>query len=235
VIAHRGASGGHPENTLLAFEQAVAQGADALELDVRATADGIPVVMHDTTVDRTTNGRGPVAGLSLVEIRRLYAGAGELVPTLEEVLTRFGQTPLLIEIKNPRVGPAVVELIQRHGAEARVLLGSFHLAALRPARKAGLATAPSRIEVGAAWAASRLWLPGWPGAYRAFSVPEKDGMMRVVDARFLRLAARLRKPVHVWTVNDPGDAARLWNLGVCGIVTDYPRRMKEGSIVGFQC
>ena len=230
MIAHRGASGGHPENTLLAFERALTQGADALEFDVRATADGVPVVIHDATVDRTTNGRGPVAAFSLADIRRLYAGAGELVPTLDEVLARFSQTPLLIEIKEPRATTAVVELIRRHGAESAVLLGSFHLAALRPARRARLATIASRLETGAAWGASRLWLPGWPGAYRAFSVPERDGMVHVVDPRFLRLAARLGKPVHVWTVNDPADAARLWKLGACGMVTDYPGRLKQGNL-----
>jgi len=119
VIAHRGASGQYPENTLLAFAKAREQGADALELDVRVTADGVPIVLHDPTLERTTNGVGMAARLSWTEVRRVDAGRGERIPTLAEVLAGFPTTPLLVEIKEPEAGPAALDVLRRHRAADR--------------------------------------------------------------------------------------------------------------------
>jgi len=226
VIAHRGASGQYPENTLLAFAKAREQGADALELDVRVTADGVPIVLHDPTLERTTNGVGMAARLSWTEVRRVDAGRGERIPTLAEVLAGFPTTPLLVEIKEPEAGPAALDVLRRHRAADRVLLGAFQRAALTPFRGTEFARSPVRPEVALFWAGSRL---GWRvgiGSCRAFSVPEYSGRLRVVDPRFLGAARRAGLPVHVWTVDDPATAGRLRALGVCGIITNYPGRMK---------
>lgn len=226
VIAHRGASGQYPENTLLAFAKGLEQGADAIELDVRVTADGVPIVLHDPTLERTTNGAGAAARLPLTEVRRADAGRGERVPTLAEVLDRFPTTPLLVEIKEARAARATLAVLRQHRAERRVLLGAFRRAALSPFFGTEFARSPVRVEVALFWAASRLGFHHG-GPYRAFSVPERSGRLRVVDRRFLAAARRARIAVHVWTVDDPSEATRLRALGVCGIITNYPERMRR--------
>lgn len=225
VIAHRGASGQSPENTLLAFRKALEQRADALELDVRLTKDGIPVVIHDPTVERTTDGTGMVGDMTLAAISELNAGCGESIPTLAEVLEEIQGTPIMVEIKETWAGQAVVAAIRAAGAGDRVLVGSFESAPLRAVRAAGLRTMASRPETGRFWLATRLgWAP--PGdRYQAFSLPEYRGRIRVVDSRFVRLARQKGRPVHVWTVDDVETARRLRSLGVAGILTNYPDRM----------
>jgi glycerophosphoryl diester phosphodiesterase len=229
VIAHRGASGRFPENTLLAFREAVAAGADAIELDVHLCGDGVPVVIHDDTVERTTDGRGLVHEMRLDVLRRLDAGAGETVPTLAEVFEVFPDLPVIVEIKHPAASGPVLEVLRRMGCSGRVLVGSFHHSSLRVFRGARIATSASRRDSAVFWAASRT---GWikpPGPYRAFTVPEYSNNLRVVDRRFTRLAERAGKPVHVWTVDDQDDARRLWDLGVAGVITNFPRRMHPGG------
>jgi glycerophosphoryl diester phosphodiesterase len=226
IIAHRGASGEYPENTLLAFERALAQGADAIELDVRVTADGAPVVLHDPRLERTTTGTGLVARLSLAEVRRADAGRGEPVPTLADVLERFPETPLLVEVKEPHAARATLAVLRAHRAGGRVLMGAFRRAALRPFFGTEFTRSPARVEVAVFWAGSRLGLSWGIGSSRAFSVPEYSGGLRVVDGRFVRAARRKGVPVHVWTVDDPAQAARLHGLGVCGIITNFPERMR---------
>lgn len=227
VIAHRGASGQYPENTLLAFRKSLEQGADAIELDVRVTSDGVPIVLHDPTLDRTTNGTGAAAQLGLTAVRRVDAGAGERIPTLADVLQGFPGTPLLVEIKEARAARPVLAVLRAHRAERRVLLGAFGWAALRPFFGTEFARSPVRVEVALFWAGSRVGLRLGSGSYRAFSVPERSGRLRVTDHRFLASARRAGLPVHVWTVDDPSQAARLRGLGVCGIITNYPERMRR--------
>ena len=226
IIAHRGASGQYPENTLLAFAQAKEQGADALELDVRITSDGVPIVLHDPTLERTTNGAGAVARLLLADVRRVDAGRGERVPTLAEVLETFPTTPLLVEIKEPEAGPAALAVLREHRAADRVLVGAFQRAALAAFRGTEFARSPARPEVALFWAGSRLGVSVGRGSCRAFSVSEYSGRLRVVDRRFLAAARRAGLPVHVWTVDDPVTAGRLRALGVCGIITNYPERIR---------
>jgi glycerophosphoryl diester phosphodiesterase len=225
VIGHRGASGDYPENTVLAFERAVEQGADALELDVRLTRDGAVVVIHDATLDRSTDGEGPVRDRTLSELRALDAGAGQPVPTLDEVLERFGDTPLILELKESEVADAARRCLVRHRAMDRVLVGSFEAGALRPFGKPTSHRAASRRETALAWALSRVGLP-LPGSCEAFTVPERHGAVRVVDGRFVAAARRAGRPVHAWTVNDVEQARRLRAVGVCGIITNYPARMR---------
>ncbi len=225
VIAHRGASGAYPENTLLAFAQGLEHGADAIELDVRVTADGVPIVLHDATLDRTTDRTGMVAGLTLREVRQAVAGAGERVPTLAEVLERFPTTPLLVELKEPGAAPAALAALRDQHAEGRVLLGAFQRAALRHFVGTEFPHSAARIQVGWFWTCARVGLARRAG-FGAFSVPEYWRALHVVDPAFLAAARRLGLPVHVWTVDDPTAAARLRALGVCGIITNFPERMR---------
>ncbi len=227
IIAHRGASGGFPENTMLAFRRGLAEGADALEFDVRLTADGVAVVIHDPTVDRTTNGSGPVGQLQLAELTCLDAGSGERVPTVSEVLESFPDTPLIIEVKEARASAELARVLLRQGASGRVLVGSFDHRALRPFGAPTFGRAASRIETALFWAGSRI-NAGLAGArYSAFTVPERHGNLTVVDRRFVRAAGRRGKPVHVWTVDRISEAERLRTIGVAGLITNFPARMRD--------
>ncbi|NIM51359.1 MAG: glycerophosphodiester phosphodiesterase [Gemmatimonadales bacterium] len=226
LIGHRGASGECPENTLLAFDRALEQGADALELDVRATADGVPVVIHDPTVDRTTSGTGEVRAYTLDRLRSLDAGQGERVPTLAEVLERYPSTPIIVEIKDRAASAPVAQALTQREASGRVLLGSFDHAALRPFVPPAYARSASRRETTVFWVASRAHLAPAGSAYGAFTVPEHHRRLKVVDGAFVWAARRRGKPVHVWTVDDPADARRLRSLGVAGIITNFPARMR---------
>lgn len=213
---------------MLAFARALEQGADGLELDVQVTAEGVPVVIHDESLDRTTNGHGRVSAVSLERLRTLNAGSGERVPTLSEVLDGFPTTPMIVEIKDGRGALAVRRALMEHRAMGRVVVGALKHSALRPFGRDCFRCA-SRRDAAWFWAASRLGAPRWHGDYVAFSVPEWYGWLRVVDGAFTRLAGRMAKPVHVWTVDDPAQCRRLRALGVCGIITNFPRRMRQLS------
>ena len=227
IIAHRGASGEFPENTLLAFEQALLQGADAVELDVRVTADGIPVVIHDGTVDRTTNGQGNVRDFSARALAGFDAGSGERIPTVEQVLESFPQVPLIIELKEAAAVHPLLEALRKHNAAQRVLIGSFLHTALTAIPREQFHRAASRIEVLVYWLASRVRAALRRRPYEGFTVPVSYRGTTVVDRMFVTAAAKRGMPVHVWTVDSPALAHRLREFGVAGIITNYPRRMQE--------
>ena len=230
LIAHRGASGTHPENTMLAFEQGLSLGADAIELDVRLTADGVLVVIHDRDLDRTTDGSGPVGSFTAEQLGQFDAGSGERIPSLDSVLARFPSTPLILELKETQVARPVMELLRRHGAAQRVLVGSFEPGALAPFDVPGFYRAASRRETTAFWLGSRLgWAPRGR-SYQAFTVPVQHGKVTVVDEPFTRWAMRRAKPVHVWTVDYKTEAQRLRTMGVQGIITNFPERMRELTV-----
>jgi glycerophosphoryl diester phosphodiesterase len=180
----------------------------------------VVVVHHDALLDRTTHATGPLARRTAVEL------AGLDVPTLREVLERYPQTPLIIELKEASadLARAVVDEVRRAGAVDRVCLGSFSVRALAAARtyEHRLATSASRMEVRIAL--YRSWVGLSPGrvAYRAFQVPETSGSTRVVSPRFVRLAHRAGLTVQVWTVDEPDDMRRLLGWGVDGIISDRP-------------
>ena len=227
VIAHRGASGDFPENTLLAFRQALLAGADALEFDVRTTRDGVPVVIHDAMVNRTTDGAGLVVDMELGQLRGLDVGAGEPIPTLAEVLDSFVGVPMIMEVKVEAAAEPALTEISRRQLQSHLLVGSFEHKALRPFQRARWPTTASRRQTALFWAGSRVGARIRAGPYVAFSVPEYSGHVHVVDPRFTAMAARAGLPVHVWTVDDTGTAARLRRTGVAGIVTNFPERMGE--------
>ena len=233
-IAHRGASADAPENTLVAFALAAAQGADGIEFDVHLSADGVPVVIHNASLDATTDGHGPVAALTLAELAQLDAGAhfpafaGERIPTLEQVLQQAAPNLLLnIELKDWHLQDrglerAVITLVERYAAAGRVWLSSFNPFALRRARR----RAP-HIPLGLLYAPDlplplrRAWLaPLVPHQARH---PEHT----MVDARYMAWARRRGYRVHTWTVDDPQEMRRLIGLGVDGIITNTPRVLRD--------
>jgi glycerophosphoryl diester phosphodiesterase len=226
VIAHRGASGTCPENTLVAFARAAALGAHMIELDVQLTSDGEVVVMHDWTLERTTDGAGAVRERTLAEIRRLDAGAwfgpafrGTRVPTLAEVLAAVA-LPVNIELKpvgNDGLEARALAVVESAGALARVVFSSFDAGALERVRAL---TARATLAV--------LWDAG--------PVSEAVARARRVGARALHLRKELTTPdalamanaaglpVRAWTVNELGEMDRLVAAGVEGVFTDFPER-----------
>jgi len=226
VIAHRGASGTCPENTLAAFRRAEALGAHMIELDVQLTRDREVVVLHDDTLERTTDGRGILGRWTLAEVRRLDAGswfapefAGESVPTLAEVLEAV-RLPMNVELKadgSPGLADRALAVVEEAGALGRVVFSSFDPSALLRLR--GL-TADAGLGV--------LWA-------RRGLAPAIDFAKRVA-ARGLHLRKTLASPeslaaareaglvVRVWTVNEPREFAPLQAAGASGVFTDYPER-----------
>ncbi|MGH7511756.1 MAG: glycerophosphodiester phosphodiesterase [Gemmatimonadales bacterium] len=237
VIAHRGASTYAPENTLAAFELAVSQGADAFELDVRLTRDGAAVVIHDDTLDRTTDLSGPVRARTLAELRladaghRLSPDGGHSfpfrhkdvrIPTLAEVLWAFPAMPVMIEVKEPEVQEAVRRVLLEGEAVERCVLASEQLGALELFREAPFARGAAGPEISALYRGALLRRPPRERGYRLLSVPLKWHGLPVPTRAFVRSARALGAPVHVWTVNDAATARRLWARGVAGIVTNVP-------------
>jgi glycerophosphoryl diester phosphodiesterase len=220
---------------MAAFEKAVEFGADAIELDTHLSADGVPVVIHDFTVDGTTDGSGRVQEMTLDQLHRLDAGshfgaafAGERIPILEEVLKAFGNR-LLINIELKSISPrdnglerAVIALVEQHGLESRVLFSSFNPFSLRRAKK----IAP-HIQVGLLYAPnlpiplSRAWLA--PLFLHEARHPEHT----MVDAHYMARARRRGHRVNAWTVDDPDEMRRLIGLGVSGIITNVPDVLRK--------
>jgi glycerophosphoryl diester phosphodiesterase len=223
VFAHRGGAALRPENTIAAFDHAQLLGADGIELDVHLSRDGVAVVHHDHTLERTTPLRGAIADQTA---EQLEAGA---VPTLAQVLARYPVARIIIELKvdGAELAHAVVAAVRAARAEARVCIGSFWLPALRAVRAVApeLATSAAREEV--RWALYRSWCR-WPSrdsAYSGYQVPERSGATRVVSPRFISDAHRAGLGVQVWTVDDPADAQRLLEWGADAIITNRPDLM----------
>jgi glycerophosphoryl diester phosphodiesterase len=242
VYAHRGGSALRPENTIEAFDNGLALGADGLEFDVRLTRDGAVAVHHDATLERTTNGRGPIAACAAGDLAGLdagywfkptdaghdfpYRGRGVCVPLLADVLARYPAVPLIIELKQhlPELAHRTIDAVRAAGALDRVALGSFSWRALRAARayEPRVATGASREET--RLALYRSWI-GWPirrAPFREFQVPETSGPTRIVSRRFIRHAHAAGLPVKVWTVDDAEDMRRLLDWGADAIITDRP-------------
>lgn len=243
LFAHRGGSGIAPENTVHAFDAAIALGVDGLELDVRFSRDGVVVVHHDASLARTTDVADPVASLTADELARVdaarhfrpaadlaglfpFAGRGIGVPRLSEVLARYRDTRIIIELKlnEPALAEAVIGLVRTADADDRVCLGSFGRRVLQAARARAphLATSAAREEV--RWALYRSWIH-WPVrrvAYSGYQVPETAGATRVVSRRFVDYAHAAGLGVQVWTVDDIADARRLLDWGVDALISDRP-------------
>ncbi len=231
IFAHRGASAHAPENTIASFELALAQQADAIELDVKLSADGYVIVHHDPTVDRTTDGKGKIKDLTLAELKKLDAGSffsqkfrGEKIPTLEEVFETVGKhTFINVELTNYKTpGDNLVEavcmLVKKHQMQKRIIFSSFLASNLSKARSylpdvpGGLLALNGLLG---SWARSFGFVFG---KYQALHPYLTDTTQQEV-ARVHRLNRR----IHVWTVNKEEDMRRLFGWGVDGIFTDDPQ------------
>jgi len=243
AFAHRGGGKLWPENTMVAFQGAVQLGCRYLETDLRTTRDGVLVTIHDETLDRISDGSGPVHALTLTELKRLDAGyrfspdGGQTfpfrgkevtVPTLAEVVQAFPDICLNLEIKQkePSLVEALVTFIEEQDAHDRILVGSFHDRMLKEFRRrtgGRVATSAARWEARLFWLASRLGLTRFLRLpYDALQVPPRQGPLPVVDRRFVQAAHRLGIQVHVWTVDESEEMRRLLNLGVDGLMSDRP-------------
>lgn len=244
VHAHAGGDHLNPGNTMQAFAHAVALGVDVLELDTQITADGQIVVIHDDTVDRTTDGSGRVDAFTLAELQQLdagydwrppggadgdfpYRGQGLTVPTLAEVLAAFPTVGVNLDMKalDPRVPAATCDVVRAAGREATVMVASFHDANLRAFRELcpDVATSAGPDEVRAFYVFNLLGLGRWTApAADAFQVPVREGSIEVVTPRMARGLRERHVRLDVWTINDEAEMRRLFDLGVDGIITDRP-------------
>lgn len=238
VIGHRGAAGVAPENTLPSFHRAVEVGVDAVELDLHTVRTGELVVIHDATVDRTTNGTGPVESMSLEALKALEAGHGFTpdggesfpfrgggleVPTLDEVLAEIPDLPVIAEIKSARAGVALGNWLVESSEADRILVGGFRRAEVEPAGRRARWRCAYTEELRAYVLLGKLGLAGFATPdVDAAMVPERRRALRVVTPRFVRQAHADGLGVFVWTVNRPDDARRLFEWGVDGLVSDYP-------------
>ncbi|UCC24796.1 MAG: glycerophosphodiester phosphodiesterase [Gemmatimonadales bacterium] len=241
LVAHRGGAGLAPENTMGAFRLAVeGYDADMLELDCRLTRDGQVVVIHDETVDRTTDGSGRVRDMTLQDLQMLdagyhftdpaghhsFRGRGARVPLLQELLEALPGIRLNIECKCDRVAAPLVELIRAHGAEHRVLIAAEHEANRAAARGYPGPFGASRIQLRRFYILHRLPF-GFLYTPRAdaIQIPEWWEGRRILTPRLLAEAQRRNIPVHIWTVDEDTDMRRLLAMGVDAIQTDRPDRL----------
>jgi len=220
LYAHRGSSRTKPENSLAAFEQAIVDGADGVELDLRATADGVPVILHDRELDRTTSGTGPVDGVTLAELRGVDAGDGRPVPTLAEVLDLLaGRLALDLEIKQAGIEREVVAVLAGY-PDAEWFVSSFDWDVLRAFR----AAAPGAAMLPLAMVADD----------GLFAVARELGAKGValfaggIDAGVARRCEEEELELVAWTVNEVEEARRLREVGVAAVCTDVPALIRAG-------
>jgi glycerophosphoryl diester phosphodiesterase len=231
VFGHRGASAYAPMNTLPAFEKAAQLGADGVELDTHLTRDGEAIVLHDFTVDHTTDGSGLVRDMTLAQVKELDAGSkfgeqfrGTRIPTLMEVFEAIGDKLYInVEIKSESaetdgVEQVVADLIARYNLQKRVIVSSFNPLALRRFRDI-----LPEVPIGF------LYVPDSPVENLMTDLPHeaRHPHYSMVDADYMAWARQHGYRVNTWTVNDPAKAAELYKFGVDGIITDKPDVIRE--------
>ena len=245
-FAHRGGAKRWPENTVLAFRNSAELGYRHIETDLHETSDGRFVCFHDSTLERTTDGRGNLRDYTLAELQRLDAGyqfiengtysfrhAGVRIPTLEEALEADPTLHYNLEIKpnDPSLARRLWELIEHHGIHDRVLVASEHdevTEAFRTHSRGRVATSAGRKGALHFWAHVLTGLSRHAVcAFDALQIPTSFRGMKLVTPRFLDAAHRHGLQVHVWTVDDPGEMQGLAAAGVDGIMTDYPDILLE--------
>ncbi len=241
VCGHRGACGYAPENTFAAFQKALEQGASWIEFDVQLSADGVPIILHDDTLERTTDKGGSrrPTELTLAELKELDAGVwfgpeykGEKILTLDEVLEKFGsKLGLNIEIKSKpgfeadnKIEEKIAESVKRFALYDSVVVSSFD-----PLRLAALHAYDPQIPIGALYTGRPQ---DYPPGFDAFKLPEITGAkamhphFKIIDAAYVEKTRNLGLAVNTWTVNEPEDMQRLVGLGINMIITNYPDRLK---------
>lgn len=221
VLGHRGASAERPENTLAAFALAQQQAADGVELDVHLSADGVPVVIHDRHLDRTTTGRGVVSQFTVAELKQLDAGEGETIPTLAEVFDLCGADFLYnVELKeygwgDTGLAAATAAVMQAHGFEANCLVSSFNPLSVRRAQR----VLPPQVPV--AVIRMNVGLLRF-GHLLVGNAAADHPHFRMVNGRYIAWAQQRGYLVNTWTVDEPDEARRLAALGVNAIITNKP-------------
>jgi glycerophosphoryl diester phosphodiesterase len=243
AFAHRGGGGEAPENTLPAFEAAVDMGYRYLETDVHLTRDGVLLAFHDGSLERLTDRAGRICDLALAEVREAdagysfstdggltypFRGTGVVVPTLEELLTRWDDVFVNIDAKTDDTVAPLVALVGRLDVFDRVCIGSFsdrRVARIRALAGGRICSSMGQVATATAFFASRT---GRMPRFHAdcLQVPQRWGRLRI-DRRFVNAAHRAGLPVHVWTIDDEAQMESLLDLGVDGIMTDRPRVLKR--------
>lgn len=258
ILAHQGGDGEFPSNTMFAFEQAHTMGVHVLELDVHSSSDGVIVVIHDATVDRTTDGTGRVNEMTLAELQALdagynwptlaghdllesgefpYRGQGHTIPTLEEVFRTFPDSPISIEIKQeePSIAQDLCNLIREYNREELTVVPSFSTGAMDEFRETcpEIATAAVEPEVLRFFVFSYIGLgSAWTPTTESFMIPEYSGDLQVISQRFVNQAQGRNVVIYPWTINTEAEIQRMIDYGVDGIITDYPSlalEMTRGS------
>lgn len=246
VMAHGTGQGIGPQNTLEAAVLSAAAGADVIELDIHLSADGHLVVIHDPTIDATTDGTGAIGDMTLEEIQAFdagvafrddwgaasFAGKGVVVPTLRAVFEALPEARYLIEIKpDDRLsGRPLCDLLREYALEARTMVGSFHLAALESFRELcpEVATSMAESEIETFVYLHKIGLAHLASVKgSALQVPLEAAGVRILTRSLIKAAHRRGLEVHAWTINDPGVMERLVGLGIDGLITDYPERALE--------
>ena len=239
VFAHRGGCALGPENTVAAFDLGLQAGSDGLELDVHLSGDGVVVVHHDLTLDRTTSASGRLVDRTADDLARVDAGyrfaagaghpfrdQGVGVPTLREVLERYRDTLVVVEMKvdSEEMGQAVAREVRLAGAVDRVCVAGFGARSAAAVRVALPEVACSACHPEVRLAVYRS-LACWPVRrvrYGGYQIPETSGRLRVVSKRFIRYAHEAALKVQVWTVDEESDMRRLLEWGVDGLISNRP-------------
>ncbi|GAB4420497.1 MAG: glycerophosphodiester phosphodiesterase [Anaerolineales bacterium] len=247
VIAHQGGDGLWPGNTLYAFERAAELGVDVLEMDLHISKDGVLVIMHDETVDRTTDGTGLLEEMTLEEVKALdagyawtpddgatypFRGQGVTVPTLEEVFQAFPEYRMVIEIKKTERSMAepFCDLIRAYQMEDQVLVASFHDERMEAFRRVcpEVATSSARQETTVFVLLSKVYLGrAFSPAFQSLQVPRESSGITVMTEGFVRAVHERGLRVEPWTINDPAEMQKYIDWGVDGIITDRPDLMLD--------
>lgn len=247
VLAHRGFSGRYPENTMLAFEKAAELPIDGLEMDIHATKDGVLVISHDDSVERMTNGEGKIEEYTLAELKKLdagyrftpdggqtypYRGQGLTIPTMEEVLQRFTDLWINVDIKqhDRQAVEKFCALISKYDAHEQLCVGSFSSEAVQHFRKVcpNVVSLATLKEIAQLFVLNKFHLERWyDGGYPVQVSPQDTRLgitFDVVTPRFLEAAHNRNTAVHLWTINEKSEMKRFIEWGVDGIITNYPDR-----------
>ena len=242
VIAHQGGDGLWPGNTMFAYQNAADLGVDVLEMDLHITSDGVLVLMHDETVDRTTDGAGEIEAMTLDELKQLdagydwssddgasfpFRGQGITVPTLEEVFTAFPEYRMTIEIKktNAAMTKPFCETIRAYNMEDKILVASFHDERLKEFRTEcpEVATSSAKNETTVFVLLTKAFLGGfYSPKFYSLQVPEESGGITVMTEAFVRAAHARNLAVEPWTINDEETMRKFIEWGVDGLITDRP-------------
>jgi len=230
--AHRGGPGLEPEHTMRAYRRALSEGADALELDVHLSADGHLVLMHDDSLERTTNATSAVSELTLDQLQTLDAGKGEKIPSLDEVFTAFSSTPMIIELKDssPAAATSLCNMIRQYKRENDTIVGAFDLQPLNTFRAAcpEIATGMAQSEVATFMALQLIGLEKLhPSPAVAMQLPPNYKGLSILRPSIISAAHARGLIIQAWTINSHEAINAMFALDVDGIITDYPDRVDQ--------